>query len=151
MVAKDQWMAEAANSPYQPSENDKSVRERVIKLLVEDFQIPNIDNPYRYVQNVELERKRNVSIQTQDGLGVTTPLPQSEKHIPFPISKDTDPDLESLREYLSCKPVASRLALFRDIQLNYVLQDNQELHKVVFDAMISMELFDEANRLSEVI
>lgn len=151
LVAKEQWVAEAANSPYQPSENEKSVRERVIKFLMENLQIPIIDNPYRYVQNVELERKRNISIQTQDGLGVTTPLLQSENHIPFPILKDTDPDLELLQEYLYSAPVSSKLALFRDIQLKYVLQDNQELHKILIDAMINMELIDEANRLSEDI
>jgi hypothetical protein len=149
LKAREQWVAEAVNSPYQPSENEKLAKERVTKLLMENIQIPIIDNPYRYVQNVELERKSNVSIQTQDGLGVTTPLLQGEKHIPFPIQKEIDPDLELMQEYLYSTPVASRLALFRDIQLNYVLQDNQELYNIVINAMINMELIDEANRLSE--
>jgi hypothetical protein len=147
LVARDQWVAVAANSPYQPFENEKLVRERVTKFLMENLHISIIDNPYLYVQNVELERQRNVSIQTQDGLGVTTPLLQGEKHMPFPIQKDIDPDLEFLQEYLYSTPVASRLALFRDIQLNYVLQDNQELYKIMIDAMNNMELIDEAYRL----
>lgn len=145
LVAKEQWIAEAANSPYQLSENEKIVRERVR----EDLQIRIIDNPYRYVQNVELERQRKVSIQTQDGLGVITPLLQHEKHLPFPIIKDIDPDLQSLQKYLYSTPVASRHALFRDIQFHYVLQDNQELYKIVKDAMLHLELTDEANRLIE--
>jgi hypothetical protein len=151
LVARDRWVAEAANSPYQPSEDDKLVRERVIGLLMENIQIPIIDNPYRYVQNVQLERNRNVSVQTQDGLGVITPLFQSEKHIPFLIQKDTNPELELLLEYLNSAPIASRLALFRDLQLNYVLEDNQELNKIVINSMVNMELIDEANRLSEEI
>ncbi|MFJ7735066.1 hypothetical protein ACIQ2D_01890 [Lysinibacillus sp. NPDC097287] len=142
LAVRERWGEEAA---YQPSANDKLVRERVIKFL----QIPIIDKPYVYVQRVELDRQRNVSIQTQDGLGVTTPLLQGEKHILFPIQKHTDPDLELLQEYLYSTPVASRLALFRDIQFNYVLQDHQELNEIVIEAMINMELIDEAKRLSE--
>lgn len=151
IVAKEKWVEEAANSPYQPSENDKLVRDRVTKFLSENLKIPNINNPYRYVQNVELERQRKVSIQTQDGLGVITPLLQGEKHIPFPIQKDTDPDLELLQKYLYSTPVASRLGLFRDIQLNYVLQDHRGLHEIIIDAMNNLELIDEAKRLSEDI
>jgi hypothetical protein len=151
LVANDQWVTEAANSPYQPSEDEKLVRERVTKFLKENIEIPNIENPYRYIQNIELERQSKVSIQTRDGLGVTTPLLQGEKHIPFPMQTDIEPELELLQEYLYSTPVASRLALFRDIQLNYVLHDNQELLKMVIDAMINLELIDEANRLSEDI
>lgn len=151
LTIRDQWDTEAANSEFQVSENEKLVRGRVTKFLMENLQIPTIRNPYHYVQNIELERQRTVSVQTQDGLGVTTPQLQSEKHIPFPISKDTAPNLELLQEYLYSAPVASRLALFRDIQFNYVLQDNQELQKIVIDAMINMGLIDEANRLSEDI
>ncbi|MCM3636985.1 hypothetical protein M3152_04565 [Sporosarcina luteola] len=149
--AKNQWITEAANSPYQPSENEKLVRERVANFLMENIKMPIINNPYHYVQHVEKDRQRNVAIQTQDRLGVTTPLPQGEKHVLFPITKDIDPDLILLQEYLCSSPVASRLALFRDIQLSYTFQDNQELYKIVADAMVSMELIDEATRLSEII
>ncbi|WP_139365732.1 hypothetical protein [Shouchella patagoniensis] len=89
-----------------------------------------------------------VSIETQDGLGITTPLLQHEKHISFPVHKDTDPDMKLLQDYLDSAPVASRLALFRDIQLNFVLENCKELYKIVIDAMSKMDLMDEANRLS---
>lgn len=149
LLAKDQWVTEAANSPYQASEDEKLVRERVTKFLKEIIQMPNIENPYRYVQNIESERQSKIIIQTQDGLGVTTPLLQDEKHIPFPMQTDIEPELELLQEYLYSTPVASRLALFRDLQLSYVLHDNQGLLKMVTDAMINLELIDEANRLCE--
>src|SRR5690606_13585128 len=110
-----------------PSENDKLVQERVIKFLSENLQLPIIENTYLYVQGVGLDRQSNVTIKTQDGLGITTPLLQGEKHKLFPIHKHTFPDLGLLREYLRSTPVASRLALFRDVQVNYVLQDHQEL------------------------
>lgn len=145
LIVRERWAEESA---YHPSESEKIVRERIIEFLVENIQIPDIDKPYYYVQSVEQERRRNVSIQTQDGLGVTTPLLQGEKHTLFAIQEHTDPDLELLQGYLYSTPVASRLALFRDIQLNFVLQDHQELYEIVIEAMIKMELIDEAKRLS---
>ncbi|WP_409274604.1 hypothetical protein V1499_06020 [Neobacillus sp. SCS-31] len=151
LTAKEKWAAEAANSPYQPSEDEKLVREKAKNFFMENIQIPNIDHPYRYIQKVEQERQRKVSIKTQDGLGVTAPLLPGEKHIPFPIQKDIDPDLELLKDYLYSAPVPSRLALFRDIQLNYVLEDNPELFKLVIDSMINIGLIDEANRLTDDI
>lgn len=149
--ARAQWAAEAADAPYQESENEKVVRESVTKFLMENIEIPMIDNPYRYVQTVEQVRQKNVSVQTQDRLGVTTPLLQGEEHIIFPIHEQTDPDLELLQEYLDSAPVASRLALFRDIQLNYILPDNQDLYKIVVEAMVNMEQINEVIRLSEDI
>ncbi len=79
-LVRERWADEAA---YQPSENDKLVRDRIIKFLMENLQIPTLDNPYLYVQNVELDRQSNVSVKTQDGLGITTPLLQGERHKPF--------------------------------------------------------------------
>ncbi|RTQ92918.1 hypothetical protein [Lysinibacillus telephonicus] len=147
LVAKNQWIAETD----QPSGYEKLVRERATKFLNENIRIPIIENPYRYVQKVDLERQRIISIKTQDGLGVTTPLLQGEKHIPFPIHKDTEPNLDWLQEYLYSAPIASRHAVLRDIQLNYILQENQKLNKTVIDAMINIKLIDEASRLSEYI
>lgn len=67
------------------------------------------------------------------------------------METDIEPGLELLQEYLNSTPVASRLVLFRDIQLNSVLRDNQELLQVVIDAMINLKLMDEANRLADSI
>ncbi len=150
LAAKEQWLTEAANSPYQPSDHEKRVREKITKFLYEKIHMPVIENPYRYVQNIELERKNSVSIQTRDGLGVTTPLLQGEEHTPFPMQTDIDPELELVQEYLYTKPIASRLALIRDIQLTYVLDDNEELLNIITDALYHLDLIDEANRLSEV-
>ena len=77
------------------------------------------------------------------------PLLNGEEHIPFPIHRDIHLDLKLLKEYLYSAPVPSRLAVFRDIQVHYVLQDEPSLRKIVTDAMIHMELYDEANRLTK--
>lgn len=149
LAAKQQWFEEFSNSPYQPNENDKVVRERITKWAKEKIQMPTINNPYLYVQNVNMEREKYVTIQTQDGLGVITPLLEGEKHIPFPVQEYTDLDLKLLREYLTSKPFASRHALIRDIQKNYVLKEQHELQGIIIEALCVMELNDEAKRLAK--
>lgn len=150
LLAKEQWREEANNSPYQPTEKENFSRKRICNYLIDDLKIPRIDNPYRYVQTVKREREKNIIIQTQDGLGVTNPLLLGEKHIHFPI-KETYLDLELLQEYLSSKPIASRLAIFRDLQINYSWQDYPELFDIVIKAMIDIKCIDEAKRLTEDI
>lgn len=68
-------------------------------------------------------------------------------HVPFPIDKNTAPDLDRLRDFLDTAPKASKLALFRDIQLNYILWDDEPLCSVVTEEMIKMGLADEAARI----
>ena len=85
----------------------------------------------------------------QDELGVAVPLLNGEKHIPFLIHKDIHLDMMLLKEYLHSSLESSRLALFGDIQVHYVLQDEPKLKKMVIDAMIHMKLYDETNRLTK--
>ena len=149
LATKRKWMMKRENSPYQLSEEEKAIEQKARKYLREVLQIVSVDHPYQCVKNAEMNRQRDICIQTQDQLGVITPLLKGEKHIPFPIHKDITLDLDLLKEYLFSAPIPSRLAVFRDIQLHYVLQDEHELRKIVIDAMINMELFDEATRLSK--
>jgi len=151
LAAREQWEEEEAHSFYHQTKNETLTQERVENYLMNNFQLPFIENPFRYIQEVELERKRNVSIATQDGLGIITPLLPCENHKPFEINKEKDLDLNLLREYLNSAPVASRLAVFRDIQFNYVLQDYPELFQIVIETMVNLGLIDEVNRLSESI
>lgn len=151
IAAKNQRAIENANSPYQPSENDQLLKVRATKFLKDHISIPTIENPYRYVQHIEVERQRNITIPTQDRIGVLTPILQGEVHVQFPIHKEVDPDLQLLREYLETATIASSVALFRDIQLHFIIKDNPNLFKVITATMINMELFDETNRLLECI
>lgn len=148
LETREQLDNEDGNSIYQQTKNEKLIQERVTKYLMDKIQIPFIENPYRYVQEVEVERKRNVSINTQDGLGIITPLLQGETHMPFQMNKEVYPDMNLLQEYLYCAPIASRQALLRDIQHYFVLQDHQDLFKIVIDAMLNMKLINEVKRLS---
>lgn len=151
LTTKKNWMMAAAESAYQLSVEELSIQEKITKHLKEELHIIHIESPYHFVENAEKKRQRDICIQTQDKLGVTSPLFNGDKHTPFFLNKDILPDLVLLKEYLCSAPVPSRLAPFRDIQFLYVLQDEQALGKIVMDAMINIQLFDEATRLAKDI
>ncbi|GIP33504.1 hypothetical protein [Paenibacillus sp. J2TS4] len=150
IATKRRWAEEAANSPYRPSEAEEKVRQDIIRRLMEVIPMPEIDNPYRYVQEIGLQRQKQITFQTQDGLGVIARLEEGEKHVPFPVDKNLAPDLDRLRDFLDTAPKASKLALFRDIQLNYILRDDEPLCSIVTEEMIKMGLADEAARIAEM-
>ena len=110
--------------------------------------MPIIDNPYRYIQMIRMQRQEMVNIKTQDGLGVIAPLLAHETHIPFEIHQDIELDLVALKAYFSTAPIPSQYAIFRDIQLHYVLSDEPLLRKIVLESMLNIGLIDEAKRLS---
>lgn len=146
----ERWNSENDEDYYGLSEQEKEVQEKIKNFLKENFEIPAIDHPYQYMKNLERERERSVTIQTQDKLGVTFPLRDGEKHISFPISNDTDPDLKLLKEYLYSAPIASRLAVIRDIQLNCILPYNEKINQLVINALKDMGFTDEAKRLASM-
>ncbi|MGE7219238.1 hypothetical protein ACQKJC_22405 [Priestia koreensis] len=120
-----------------------------MNVLNEHVELPIIDNPYNYIQNIRSDREKKTSIQTQDGLGVTATILPHETHISFPIHKNSELDLSSLDTYLTTAPTASRQALFRDIKLHYVLSDEPLLRELIVESMKNMGLDDEASRLVE--
>lgn len=138
---------EADNVLHPLSERQSSNQVHINNFLEEISQMPIIEHPYRYVQMIRKERQEMVSIQTQDGLGVITPLPAHETHIPFEIHPDNELDLAALKAYFSTASIPSQYALFRDIQLHYVLPDEPLLTKIVLEAMLNTGLIDEASRI----
>lgn len=139
---------EVDNVLHPLSEIQSSNKVRIKSFLEENIQMPIIDNPYRYIQMIRLQRQKMVSIKTQDGLGVIAPSLAHETHIPFEINQDIDLDLAALKAYFSTASIRSHYAIFRDIQLHYVLSDEPLLRKIVLESMINIGLTDEANRLS---
>ncbi|MDT0161313.1 hypothetical protein [Bacillus sp. AG4(2022)] len=149
LAAKARWAEEAESLSNMLSEKDSLVREEAEKFLRENIQVPHIENPYRYVETAAIERQKVISIQTQDGLGVTAPLLQGEEHIPFPFQPHQVPDKKKVEEYLLAAPTASKLALFRNTQLNLDLMEYPEIYVVVIEAMKKIGLTDEVKRISE--
>ncbi len=130
------------------AEKEKAARGKVRKYLEENFEIPEIENPYQYVRDLAAERKRTVSVQTEDGLGVAVPFRKGEKHIPFPLDPYNKPDPGALKKYFDSAPVASRLAFIRDLQFYWIVDDHPDVKGIVTEALRKMGLNDEAERLA---
>jgi hypothetical protein len=147
LSAKKRWAEERAASPYRLSKEKLQARQEMIAKLFRRIELPAIDNPYQYVVEIAEQRLHSVTLQTQDGLGVTAPLDPGRPHIPFIVEKRKDPDPEQLQAYLASAPAASKLALFRDLQMNCILPNMQKLCGIVVRAMNEMGLSDEAARI----
>lgn len=146
--SRKRWVEDHANSPFQPSEDHRLIKTTLQGWLKENIKMPVINNRYRYVQNVLMERLKTVTIPTQDAIGVTYPMPAGVEHTAFPLDKYKNLDLDSLREYLDSAPVASKYALFRNIQASSILGQQPELQNVIFKEMYHLGLVDEVKRLS---
>lgn len=147
LLQKRQWAEQALNSPYQPTDIERITRERITIWTVNNVPTPAIDNPYTYVQNVSLVRQNEITLQTQDGLGVKFPFAEGEEHLPYRIHDVIDLDMGWLEDYLNSAPVTSRLALIRDIQKNHDIRDQQDLRAIIIPALHLMSLDDEAIRI----
>lgn len=139
---------EVEHASYPPSEQQLSNQARIKNFIQERIQMPIVENPYHYIQMIRMQRQEMVSIKTQDGLGVVAPLPAYKTHKSFEIHQDTKLDLEVLKAYFSTASIPSQYAIFRDIQLHYVLLDEPLLRKIVLESMLNIGLIDEVNRLS---
>jgi len=139
---------EVNNALHPLSDLQSSNKVRIQNFLEENIQMPIIDNPYHYIQMIRMQRQEMVSIKTQDGLGVIAPLLAHETHIPFEIHQDMELNLVALKAYFSTASIPSQYAIFRDIQLHYVLSNEPLLRKIVLESMLKIGLIDEANRLS---
>lgn len=142
---KEQWAVDYALDTQQ-----LLLRARIESFLEDNVEMPVIAQPYHSIQHLRLERQKRVSIQTQDGLGATMPLLTHETHVPFPLHKDREMDLEAVAAYISRAAIPSRYALFRDIQLHYILADEPQLKSLVLESMLAIGLIDEAKRLAEM-
>lgn len=144
--SKKRWAEECSRSPYQPTEAEKQTEKEIRKMLLDHINLPVIDNPYQHIKMVEQERFNHITIDTQDHLGVITPLPNDTVHVYFPVD-DSIPDLEDLKEFFSVAPLASKQVLFRDIQFNSLMIDHEPLLKIIFQELKDQGLYNELNRL----
>jgi hypothetical protein len=144
---KRQWGEEEANSPYRPSEAERLDQERERNEVLDSFELPIIQDGYQYVQSIQEQRRSMITLQTQDGLGVIYPLEEGHSSDIFPVHKDEYLCLDKLQSYLSTALTAEKLGLFRDIQMNFVLSEEEDLQAMIVGEMRKMGLFDEAARI----
>jgi|GEM_PF-907303 len=144
LAQKQKWESE-----YHPSPEELIKEQTVEKLLMEKVSLPAVEAPFQYVQNVRTDREKKIVVNTQDKLGVVNSYPhdQGKTHAVFPVHKDKEIDLEQLKLYFQTATYASKLALFRDVQMNFILEDEEELRDLIVVEMVKMGLKDEARRI----
>ncbi|MCZ8520357.1 MULTISPECIES: hypothetical protein [Paenibacillus] len=150
LEAKRRWAEEEKNSPYRRTEEEIQARQKVVEELGKRIPMPEIGtSAFAYVQNANEERSKRITVPTMDGLGVTVPLEHGRTHEAFPVNKDDGIDLEKLRAYLAGASRADKLALFRDIQMNFILPQEKELRTLILAELRSLGLNEEAARIDE--
>ncbi|WP_141505425.1 hypothetical protein [Paenibacillus luteus] len=134
---------------FPPSDESKQNKAAVVKKLEENLSLPFVDDPYTYSVRAKNERANRIMVATQDGLGVTSPVPATEQNAEplFYIHADEDLDLEALSEYFKTAYYEHKLAIFRDIQFHYIINEDVEIQAIVAKEMRSMGLVDEAARI----
>jgi len=144
---KRRWEEEEANSPYQKSEEKLQQQAAVRSLVKERISLTDILQPYVYIQDVTQQRQERITIPTQDRLGVTEPLIVSLDTPIMHVHKDENLDLDELAHYLQASPRPVQLALIRDIQMNFVLEEWPDLQKLVVSRLHALGQSDEARRI----
>ncbi|REK71295.1 hypothetical protein [Paenibacillus paeoniae] len=148
-AAKQRWKEDEESSPYGPTEEKIQRKEAIIRLIKERITLPHIENPYRHLDRLDQQRQERVAVKTQDLLGVIGEFEEGEVHIPYYVHKDEDLNIDELRQYMSKAPAVSKLAMVRDLQLNFVLWHEEKIREIVADSLNSLNLKDEVKRLHE--
>ncbi|MFD0710866.1 hypothetical protein [Paenibacillus sp. GCM10027626] len=150
LTAKREWEEEQSRSPYQPTEAEQRQTEAIRRQIAEQIALPPIAHPYQYIQKVNRSREQQITVHSQDGIGVLEPLLEHEKQQVslMHIHKDVDLNLEQLQAYLALAPRAAQLALFRDIQIHHILSRSGELQAIVINQLQALGLNDEADRIA---
>lgn len=69
-------------------------------------------------------------------------------HTSYKITKGGNYNLDEICEFISSCSVESKLALIRDLQLNYVLWDEYDLKELIYRELLKDNFVDEVNNLS---
>lgn len=112
------WRREEAASPYRRTPEEKQYAENIKTMLREKFQLPIIDQPYRYIQDFQEERRSQAVVTTRDSLHVVLPtkfgeaLAEERKELEL---MDIENEAE-VQTFLKKASIPAALALVRDVE-----------------------------------
>lgn len=112
------WKREEAASPYRRTPEEKQYAENIKTMLREEFQLPIIDQPYRYLQDFQEERKDQAVVTTRDSLHVVLPtklgeaLVEEKKELAL---MDIENEAK-VQTFLNKASIPAALALVRDVE-----------------------------------
>ncbi|MBB3111309.1 hypothetical protein FHS18_003377 [Paenibacillus phyllosphaerae] len=131
-------------SEWAPTEEQKAQRRLVMSRMAAALDLPVIEQPYRYLNQVRTERANKILVSTHDGLGVTNVHPDDVGRQHESLLVDGDLESEELQEYLARATYAGKLALLRDFNAKDF--DSEDLENIMVEEMINLGLTDELAR-----
>lgn len=139
------WRRENDNvaDPYvmRWREQKAKIREKAIQ----DFKFSLIQDPFSYIQEVCSERRKNIVLQTAEGLGVA-PLIKRNAYTPHPWSLKEIPEHEFgvIKEFVQEAEIETLLSFIRDCQVQYI--EHIELIQLLYKKLMEYGLLEEALR-----
>ncbi|MBM6619158.1 hypothetical protein [Bacillus suaedaesalsae] len=124
----------------------------VIEKLLATISLDIIEDVYEYVEKrVPHVREKQTVLPTLDGIGIPLLKTVSNKVTNrFEVYTDTEIELDDIRTFLETASYESKLAFIRDAQFTYQITNNLEIRQLVIKEMMSMELYDEVDRLKYI-
>lgn len=137
---------EASQSEWASTEEDQANRRKVMSRLVDALNLPKIDHPYAYVDQVKSEREKRIVVATPDGLGVTNVHPGDKGRQHEVLLVDDDLEAEEMQGYLEHATYAGKLALARTFNAKGF--HSEEVEAVMVEEMNRLGLTDEIARMN---
>ncbi|WP_433943056.1 hypothetical protein [Paenibacillus sp. SN-8-1] len=130
----------------------KAEKAAVAELAQSFLNLRPIENAYTYIQQLRAERRQQIVLETQDGLGVIQVSDircNSFRKHPWSGQDILFHDYEELRHFLKTEQIETIMAFVRDYQ-NQAIPDIQSLN-LICDKLEELGYFWEALRLQNVL
>jgi len=122
-------------------------RVELIEILKEQYQIDPILGVQQYINNLRAKRKREVTIQTADDIGI---IYQTEKPAINCFDYNSK-DINSIKVYLDSASKAEKLKFYRDATYHYILSKgyDTEIKKLIIESLTNDGYIREAKILKK--
>lgn len=122
-------------------------REYVLGKLKESLNCTIIQDLKSYYKNLFKERKQQIAIHTQDGIGVIPISNQPITRDKYELEEDVEIDVQDLQAYFQKASVENKLAFVRDAQTLGIIMDDEEVREFVLSELRELGYKIEADRL----
>ncbi|MCM3786464.1 hypothetical protein M3231_26365 [Neobacillus mesonae] len=144
------WEEEALASPYRNTPEEQKLKADLQKKIRDAFDLPIIDNPYTYIEELQAERAAKALFHTQDTLHILTrSVEQTEiKEEDALLVQQIEPENhEEVAVWLDKLSPPAALALIRHVEMN----DSVESRQVLKQYLQEIGYEDEALRMEMAI
>lgn len=123
----------------------------VNEIFKETFQLEPIPDIYAYMQKIKEERSKEMSMVTDDGIGVVNKTDQNVELQLMGLQRHQSLKLEEIEGFFKDASYISKLGFLRDAQSKGLLFDNNPVKSYLKEQLMLMNLQDEAERLAHSV